>query len=100
MRELDVLRTQLAEFFCEDAGSFKIEECFKVFYNFCEKFKQAVKENEKRRLQEEQAMVRRKQREEQLANKKRQCKSYFAKYRENDPRNISFCSWTSWNSSI
>lgn len=75
MRELEVLRVQLSEFFCEDANSFKIEECFKIFYTFCEKFKQAVKENEKRRIQEEQAIIRRKQREEQLAVRRRQCKS-------------------------
>lgn len=74
MRELEVLRSQLAEFFCEDPNSFKMEECFKIFYQFCEKFKQAVRENEKRRVLEEQAILRRKQREEQLASKRRQCK--------------------------
>lgn len=74
MRELEVLRGQLAEFFCEDPNSFKMEECFKIFYQFSEKFKQAVRENEKRRVLEEQAILRRKQREEQLASKRRQCK--------------------------
>ncbi|XP_070498012.1 formin-F isoform X1 [Chironomus tepperi] len=72
MKELESTRVQLAEFFCEDSNQFKIEECFKIFYHFCEKFKTAVKENEKRRIQEEQANVRRKQREEQLANKRKQ----------------------------
>jgi hypothetical protein len=72
MKELDQTRVQLSEFFCEDPGTFKLEECFKIFFTFCEKFRQAVKENEKRRIQEEQANVRRKQREEQLANKRRQ----------------------------
>lgn len=72
MKELEALRLQLADYFCEDSVSFKLEECFKIFYSFSEKFKTAVKENEKRRLQEEQACNRRKQREEQLANRKRQ----------------------------
>jgi len=39
------------------------------------KFKLAVAENERRKLQEEQALVRRRQREEQLAVKKRLCKA-------------------------
>ncbi len=52
MKEIEALRIQLAEFFCEDPSSFKLEECFKIFHNFCEKFKQAVNENERRRLQE------------------------------------------------
>uniref|UniRef100_W4VR99 Putative formin 3 n=1 Tax=Corethrella appendiculata TaxID=1370023 RepID=W4VR99_9DIPT len=71
LKELESLRLQLSEFFCEDSATFKLEECFKIFHNFCEKFRQAVKENEKRRLQEEQAQLRRKQREEQVAIKKR-----------------------------
>ena len=74
MKELDIVRIQLSEFFCEDPGTFKMEECFKIFQNFCEKFKQAVKENEKRRVQEEQANLRRKLREDQLAYKRKQCK--------------------------
>lgn len=65
------MRKTLAEFFCEDPATFKIEECFKIFHGFCVKFKQAVAENERRRIQEEQASARRKQREEQLAAKKR-----------------------------
>lgn len=72
MKELETTRLQLAEFFCEDPAQFKIEECFKTFYTFCEKFRTAAKENEKRKVMEEQANVRRKQREELLANKKRQ----------------------------
>ncbi|KAG8318057.1 FH2 domain-containing protein 1, variant 2 [Homalodisca vitripennis] len=69
--ELENVRKMLSEFFCEDPGTFKIEECFKIFHGFCIKFRQAVVENERRRLQEEQAMVRRRQREEQLATKRR-----------------------------
>ena len=71
MDELDNVRRSLAEFFCEDTNAFKIEECFKIFHQFCQKFNQAVAENERRRIQEEQVLARRKQREEQLQAKKR-----------------------------
>lgn len=73
--QLDIVRKKLADFFCEDMNSFKLEECFRIFHNFYCKFKQAVTENERRRMQEEQANARRKQREELLATKRRQCKT-------------------------
>lgn len=73
LKQLEAMRLQLAEFFCEDMGTFKMEECFKIFHNFSEKFQHAVKDNEKRRVQEEQALIRRKQREETL--RRRQCKA-------------------------
>lgn len=69
-QEIENLRLQLADFFCEDSATFKLEECFKIFHNFSEKFKQAVIENERRRLQEEQTIQRRKMREEQLSRKR------------------------------
>lgn len=72
MKDIEALRLHLSEFFCEDPKTFKLEECFKIFQTFCEKFKQAVHENERRRLQEEQATIRRKLREEQLAKRARQ----------------------------
>lgn len=71
MEELEGVRRSLAEFFCEDANAFKIEECFKIFHQFRQKFNQAVAENERRRIQEEQVLARRKQREEQLQARKR-----------------------------
>ncbi|XP_053692814.1 FH2 domain-containing protein 1 isoform X2 [Sabethes cyaneus] len=72
LKELEAMRIQLADFFCEDVATFKMEECFKIFHNFSDRFQHAVKDNEKRKLQEEQAILRRKQREEQLALKRRQ----------------------------
>lgn len=30
MDEVEVMRKSLADFFCEDPASFKLEECFKV----------------------------------------------------------------------
>ncbi|KAL6253627.1 hypothetical protein P5V15_015933 [Pogonomyrmex californicus] len=71
MEELEGVRRSLAEFFCEDTNTFKIEECFRIFHQFCQKFNQAVSENERRRIQEEQVVARRKQREEQLLARKR-----------------------------
>lgn len=71
MEELEGVRRSLAEFFCEDTNTFKIEECFRIFHQFCQKFNQAVAENERRRIQEEQILARRKQREEQLMARKR-----------------------------
>lgn len=68
------MRKTLADFFCEDINTFKLEECFRIVHSFCMKFRLAVAENERRKVQEEQALVRRKLREEQLAVKKRLCK--------------------------
>ncbi|KAH8366251.1 hypothetical protein KR093_010981 [Drosophila rubida] len=73
MKQVDALRLKLAEFFCEDAGTFKLEECFKIFQSFCDKFRQSIKENEKRVQLELQQERRRKQREEQMAKKAKQC---------------------------
>jgi len=74
MEDLEGVRRSLAEFFCEDVASFKLEECLRTFQGFCSKFRQAVLENERRRIQEEQANARRRQREEQLAARRRHCK--------------------------
>ncbi|KAK0178259.1 hypothetical protein PV328_002226 [Microctonus aethiopoides] len=71
MEELEGVKRSLAEFFCEDVNAFKIEECYKIFHQFCQKFNQAIAENERRRIQEEQMNARRKQREEQLLARKR-----------------------------
>lgn len=76
MRRLENVRVQLAEFFCEDTGSFKLEECFRIFHCIYIKFRQAVAENARRRIQEEQANARRRQREELIATKRRQSMCY------------------------
>ncbi|ALC44102.1 form3 [Drosophila busckii] len=72
MKQVAAMRLKLAEFFCEDAGTFKLEECFKIFHQFCDKFRQAIKENERRQLQEQKAQLAMKQREEQNAKKAKQ----------------------------
>lgn len=67
IKEVEALRLQLAEFFCEDSATFQLEECFKIFQNFCSKFRSAVKENERRRLMDEQKLMREKQQLEKRA---------------------------------
>ena len=66
IKEIEKLRKDLAEFLCEDASTFKLEECFKIFHTFGAKFTQAQKENEERKLQEEKAEARKKMREQQV----------------------------------
>ncbi|XP_054709449.1 formin-J-like [Uloborus diversus] len=68
---LDKIREDLAEFLCEDLQSFKLEECFKIFHSFCQKFKAAIEENKRRRQQEKRAAELKRQREEQLLLKKK-----------------------------
>lgn len=33
----------LIDFFCEDKDTFKLDECFRIFQDFCQKFQKAVK---------------------------------------------------------
>jgi len=70
MEALTKLQADLAEFFCEDPKTFRIEECFKAFHQFCSNFKTAVTENEKRREQERMAEQRRLQRENDQAKRR------------------------------
>merc|ERR550534_1080655 len=82
MEALTKLQADLAEFFCEDPKTFRIEECFKAFHQFCSNFKTAVTENEKRREQERMAEQRRVQRETDQA--KRRSGSFAAGGRDGD----------------
>ncbi|CAK9292009.1 unnamed protein product [Gordionus sp. m RMFG-2023] len=43
--EIERWRIILADFFCEDRATFKLEESFKIFYNFLEKLRKAEEEN-------------------------------------------------------
>ncbi|KRZ50545.1 FH2 domain-containing protein 1 [Trichinella nativa] len=52
LKQLDNLRIQLAEFFCEDLHSFKLDEAFKVIANFQQRFKKALQENQERLTKE------------------------------------------------
>uniref|UniRef100_H3C3F4 FH2 domain containing 1 n=1 Tax=Tetraodon nigroviridis TaxID=99883 RepID=H3C3F4_TETNG len=42
----------LIDFFCEDKDTFKLDECFRIFQDFCIKFNKAVKDNMDRELKE------------------------------------------------
>lgn len=42
LRELDSISQSVAEYFCEDPATFKLEECCSIFHSFCEKFERAV----------------------------------------------------------
>ncbi|XP_042341723.1 LOW QUALITY PROTEIN: FH2 domain-containing protein 1 [Plectropomus leopardus] len=53
-RRLDLRKegNMLIDFFCEDKDTFKLDECFRIFQDFCIKFKKAVKDNMDRELKE------------------------------------------------
>ncbi|XP_055339989.1 LOW QUALITY PROTEIN: inverted formin-2-like [Paramacrobiotus metropolitanus] len=57
--EMERLRVEMAEFFCEDVTAFNLQDCFKILHAFCQKFRKAVQENEQRKVQEEKAESRR-----------------------------------------
>ncbi|XP_033743499.1 LOW QUALITY PROTEIN: inverted formin-2-like [Pecten maximus] len=68
--KITALGKKLAEHFCENEQSFKIEECVATMTTFCEKVQQCEKENEQRRIQEEKAERRKKQQAEMMSNTK------------------------------
>uniref|UniRef100_A0A8C6UFU3 FH2 domain containing 1 n=1 Tax=Neogobius melanostomus TaxID=47308 RepID=A0A8C6UFU3_9GOBI len=53
-RRLDLRKegNSLIDFLCEDKDTFKLDECFRIFQDFCHKFKKAVKDNAERELKE------------------------------------------------
>ncbi|MCI4395924.1 hypothetical protein PGIGA_G00261280 [Pangasianodon gigas] len=53
-RRLDLRKegSVLIDFFCEDKDTFKLDECFRIFQDFCLKFEKAVKDNVDRELKE------------------------------------------------
>lgn len=58
--EIETTRTDLAEFLCEEVNQFKLEDCFAVLATFCQRFKLAIDENERRRANELSTEKRRK----------------------------------------
>ena len=42
LKDIEEYRKDLAVFFCEDFGTFKLEDCFKTLQTFCERFKKAI----------------------------------------------------------
>uniref|UniRef100_A0A673B689 FH2 domain containing 3 n=1 Tax=Sphaeramia orbicularis TaxID=375764 RepID=A0A673B689_9TELE len=67
LQELDGVSGAVAEFFCEDPATFKLEECCSIFHSFCKRFDTAVQENRER----EAAEQRRKHRESVRVSPKR-----------------------------
>ncbi|CAG5928681.1 unnamed protein product [Menidia menidia] len=53
-RRLDLRKegNALIDFFCEDKDTFKLDECFRIFQDFCMKFNKAVKDNKDREMKE------------------------------------------------
>ncbi|XP_051765511.1 FH2 domain containing 3 isoform X2 [Ctenopharyngodon idella] len=52
LQELDTISASVAEYFCEDPASFKLEECCSIFHSFCERFERATQENREREVAE------------------------------------------------
>ncbi|XP_051541715.1 FH2 domain-containing protein 1-like [Myxocyprinus asiaticus] len=52
LQELDVIGNSVADYFCEDPATFKLEECCSIFHSFCERFERAVQENQEREAAE------------------------------------------------
>lgn len=53
LKDIDSLKLELADFFCEDVNTFKLEECFNILNTFCARFKKAISENDNRKKVEE-----------------------------------------------
>ncbi|XP_040907142.1 FH2 domain containing 3 [Toxotes jaculatrix] len=68
LQGLNSLSNAVAEYFCEDPATFKLEECCSIFHSFCKRFDTAVQENRGR----EEAEQRRKRKESmRIAAKRR-----------------------------
>lgn len=52
IQKLDNISTSVAEYFCEDPATFKLEECCSIFHSFCERFERATQENREREAAE------------------------------------------------
>lgn len=42
LQELEALSNAVAEYFCEDPATFKLEESCSIFHSFCKRFDAAV----------------------------------------------------------
>lgn len=42
VQELNALSGAVAEYFCEDPASFRLDECCSIFHSFCKRFAAAV----------------------------------------------------------
>uniref|UniRef100_A0A3Q2FQ13 FH2 domain containing 3 n=1 Tax=Cyprinodon variegatus TaxID=28743 RepID=A0A3Q2FQ13_CYPVA len=53
LKDLQALCDAVAEYFCEEPTTFKLEECCSIFYSFCQRFDKAVQENREREAAEQ-----------------------------------------------
>ncbi|ESO00597.1 hypothetical protein HELRODRAFT_175566 [Helobdella robusta] len=63
MDEVEQMRLELCQYFCDDEQSFKLDECITVVDSFCKRFITAHNENKERDLQMERAAQRKQERE-------------------------------------
>lgn len=61
LKTIDSLTKELVKYFCENEKSFKLDECIENLNTFCENIQRCKKENEERKVQEEKAERRKKQ---------------------------------------
>lgn len=43
LQELSAVSNAVAEYFCEDPATFKLDECCAIFHSFCKRFDTAVR---------------------------------------------------------
>uniref|UniRef100_A0A672QPA9 FH2 domain-containing protein 1-like n=1 Tax=Sinocyclocheilus grahami TaxID=75366 RepID=A0A672QPA9_SINGR len=72
LQELDSISTSVAEYFCEDPATFKLEECCSIFHSFCERFERATQENREREAAETR---KRQQSEREMLTRIAKCRS-------------------------
>lgn len=65
--ELQKEGNTLIDFFCEDKETMKLDECFQIFRDFCDKFNKAVKDNKEREIQD----LRQQKRQKEMETKRR-----------------------------
>ncbi|KAK1786456.1 hypothetical protein P4O66_018150 [Electrophorus voltai] len=81
-KRLNEITASVADYFCEDPGEFKLDECCLIFHSFCERFRRALQPSEnfkvvfnifpQENMEREMAEVRRRQRERlESASKRR-----------------------------
>ncbi|KAK7925949.1 hypothetical protein WMY93_008259 [Mugilogobius chulae] len=68
LKVLNSVSAAVAEFFCEDPDTFKLQECCSIFHSFCTRFDTAVQENREREAAEE-----RRKRKESMRQSVKRC---------------------------
>uniref|UniRef100_A0AC34PUJ0 FH2 domain-containing protein n=1 Tax=Panagrolaimus sp. JU765 TaxID=591449 RepID=A0AC34PUJ0_9BILA len=69
LQEIEKLRIEIANYFCEPEKTFKLEECFKIFNTFLTRFYNAANENQQREQREARKKLIESQKENENAEK-------------------------------